>query len=333
MPWTANRWPPQPGDVLDADVVMNEVRAALAERDRLVPVGHVPHAFNRWDAARGTPAGGGPSPTPTVANFQYQVRQMLQMTWPLRWWDAGAQDLYTFANLCQDAFARDGWSHDLTALDGQGNLANRWSPACAVIFGELYQAINRLDGVRLLPASSGSERHDSVYRLGFGIADWPADRADTFGLFDGQDDEQTSSLEFDVGLGGEVYDGGTTAQWILESRRFRMTFATAALAGCTVRRGWLDFTTAAPGGAADFSDAFTAEVTDAGGAVLATFASGDTGAGTWRCRRPRSAPTQTPRWSSGLLGPTPPTGPPGPPPAPITRAPTGKGWPLPAPSA
>ncbi len=214
MPWTANRWPLQPGDVLDADVVMNEVRAALAERDRLVPVGHVPHAFNRWMQARHAGrrwalahAHGCELPVPGPADAPDDVAAEVV---------GQRADLYTFANLCQDAFAHDGWSHDLTALDGQGNLTNRWSPACAVIFGELYQAINRLDGLHVLPAASGSDRHDSVYRLAFGITDWPADRADTFGLFDGQDDEQTSSLEFDVGLGGEVYDGGTTTQWILE---------------------------------------------------------------------------------------------------------------------
>jgi hypothetical protein len=273
MPWTSNRWPPQTGDVIDAAVAMNEIRAALAERNALMPVGHVPPAFSRWVALRGTPASAGPPPSPTVANFQYQVSAMLGLVWPLRWWDAGRGDLYTFANLCQDAFARSGWTTDLTALDGQGNPVNRWTPAAAAIFGELYAAINRLNRVRILPNSSGSERSDSVYRLSFGIGDWPDDRAETFTLFDGDDDGQTSGLEFDVGLGGEVFDGGATAQWVLESRRFRTGFATEALAGCSLRRGWLDFTTAAPGGTADFSDTFTAEVTDAGGAVLSTFAS------------------------------------------------------------
>ncbi len=81
-----------------------------------------------------------------------------------------------------------------------------------------------------------------------------------------------------MGLGGEVYDGGTTAEWILESRQYRTVFATAALAGCTVRRGWLDFSTAAPGGSADFADDFTAEVADAADVVLGTFASSAYGA-------------------------------------------------------
>jgi hypothetical protein len=278
MPWTPNRWPPQTGDVIDAAVTMNEVRAALAERNTLVPVGHVPPTFSRWTPLRGTPATAGPPPAPTVANFQYQVRHMLEIVWPLQWWDAGRSDLYTFAHLCQDAFARSDWTHDLTAVDGQGNPVNRWAPAAVAIFAELHAAINRLDRVRLLPNSSGRERHDSVYRFSFGIGDWPDDRAETFTLFDGDDDGQTSSLDFDVGLGGEVFDGGGTAQWMLESRRFRTGFATAALAGHSPKRGWLDFATAAPAGAADFSDTFTAEVTDADGTVLGTFASTDYGA-------------------------------------------------------
>jgi hypothetical protein len=272
MAWSNDRWPPHQGDALDTDYVMNEVRQALAERNRLVPANRLPGGLARWNPLLGTPAGGTP-PLRTVANFQSQVQQMLLLPWPLRWWDPNREDLYTFACLCQDVFGRQGWTHDLTAVDEHGNPQNRWTPACAVIFEELYRGINRLDRVRLLPTAAESVRRDSVYRLEFGISDWPQDRAETLALFDGEDDGQTVELAFDVGLGGEVYDSGSMAQWTLESRQFRMAFATAALSGCTIRRGWLDLATAACGGTSDFSDAFTAQVTDAAGNVLGTFAS------------------------------------------------------------
>ena len=131
MPWTAERWPPQPGNPLDTDIVFNEVRAALAERDGLVPAGFVPDPFDRWDPLLGTPAGGTPDPLPTVANFQFQVQEMLALEWPLRWWDPTRETLYAFASLCQDAFGADGWTWDLTAEGGQGQPINRWAPACA----------------------------------------------------------------------------------------------------------------------------------------------------------------------------------------------------------
>jgi hypothetical protein len=278
MPWTADRWPPNASDPIDADFIMNEVRLALVERNQLVPAGWTPHTFSRWQALRGTPFGGAPIPAYTVANFQYQIHQMLGLVWPLAWWDAARGDLYTFANLCHDAFGSDAWFCDLTAHDGQGCPLNAWKPAYAQTFRELYAAINRLDRVRILPTLSESVRRDSVYELTFGISNWPEDRAAAFALFDGQDDEQAVALEFDVGLGGEVYDGGSTAQWVLESRQFRTVFATAALAGCAIRRAWLDFTTAAPSGTADFSDTLTAEVVDGALAVLGTFASTESGA-------------------------------------------------------
>jgi len=278
MPWTADRWPPQPGDALDAEVIFNEVRSALAERDGLVPAGFVPAAFGRWDPILGTPAGGEPDPLPTVANFQFQVQEMLTLAWPLRWWDPNRQTLYTLANLCQDAFGADGWTYDLTAEDGQGNPLNTWTPACATVFAELYHATGRLDRVRILPTVSESQRRDSVYRLTFGIGDWPTERAATFGLFDGVDDGVSCGLAYDAGMGGEVFDDDFSQQWFLESRRFRMTFATGALVGYDVRQAWLDFATEAPAGSADFSDTFTAEVIDAAETSLATFASDDYGA-------------------------------------------------------
>jgi hypothetical protein len=273
MPWTQGRWPVQAGDPIEADGVMNEVRGALAERNGLVPAGRVPPVFSQSQALRGTPAGGSPIVASTVANFQYQVQGMLTLAWPLRWWDASRDDLYTLPHLCRDAFDADDWSVDLAAADGQGDPLNRWTPATARLFDELYAAINRLDRVRILPTFSESRTSDSVYRLQFGIGDWPEDRAETFSLFDGEDDGQAVGLDFDVGLGGEVSDAGSTAQWTLESRRFHMVFATAALAGRTVRRAWLDFTAAAPAGTSDFADRFTVQVTDGQGAVLGAFSS------------------------------------------------------------
>lgn len=278
MPWTADRWPPQPADPLDTQGVFGEMRSALAERDGLVPAGFVPGPFSRWDPVRGTPAGGEGDPLPTVANFQYQIHQMLTLVWPLRWWDPTREALYTLAHLCQDAFGAGTWTWDLTAEDGEGGPANAWAPAAAVVFAELYHATNRLDRVRILPTASQSQRRDSVYRLTFGIDDWPSERAASFNLFDGQDDGVSSGLAYDAGMGGEVLDDGSSQQWSLESRRFDMTFATGALAGYTVRQAWLDFSTEAPGGSADFSDTFTAEVVDAAETSLGTFASDDYGA-------------------------------------------------------
>jgi hypothetical protein len=277
MTWTAGQWPPHAGDPIDADLIMNEIRQALVERNRLVPAGWTPRAFSRWQALRGTPHGGSPAPSPTVANFQYQIREMLTLVWPVAWWDPSRGDLYTLPNLCHDAFGKDAWSCDLTAQDGQGRSINTWTPARALIFDELYAAINKLDRVRILPTLSESVRRDSVYQLALGITNWARDRADAFAPFDGEDDEQSVGLEFDVGLGGEVLDGGSMAQWFLESRQFQMVFATAALTGCTLRQAWLDFSIASPGGTADFSGTLTAEVVDETETVLSTFASTESG--------------------------------------------------------
>jgi hypothetical protein len=278
MPWTTDQWPPEAGESVDTDLVMNEVREALQERDHLVQALFVPAEFARWDPLLGTPKGRDAAPFPTVANFQHEIQKMLELVWPLRWWDANRECLYTLPHLCQDAFGRDTWSYDLTAEDGEGRPANRWSPPYAVLFDELYLAINALDGVRILPTVSESRRRDSVSRLTFGIADWSDERAATFALFDGVDDGAAVDLAYDVGMGGEVLDAGPSQQWSLDSREFGMMFATGALAGYTVRRAWLDFTTAAPEGSADFSDTFTAEVADGEGRSLGSFGSSEYGA-------------------------------------------------------
>jgi len=277
MSWTPDRWPPEKGQPIDTDLIINEMRAALAERDSLVYAGYVPGVFARWSPLRGTPAGRSPTPYPTIANFQFQIAKMLDLAQPLRWWDGTREMLYTLANLCQDAFAGTGWTWDLTATGG-GEPLNRWAPAAARLFAELYEAANRLDSVRILPTVSESVTADSVGRLTSGIANWAQDRAATFALFDGADDGQATSLAYDVGMGGEVLDGGTSQEWILESRQFRMTFATGALADQVVRRAWLDLATAAPGGSADFSDTFTAEVVDGEGTPLDSFSSTNFGA-------------------------------------------------------
>ena len=62
MPWSPDRWPPQPADPLDTEAVFGEMRAALAERNGLVPAGFVPGPFARWDPILGTPAGGEGAP-------------------------------------------------------------------------------------------------------------------------------------------------------------------------------------------------------------------------------------------------------------------------------
>ncbi len=268
MPWN-ERWPPSPRDPLDV-VLLSELRAALLERDALVPALGVPPASARWDPLHGTPAGGDP-PLRTLANYQDEIRRMLGLVWPLRWWDAGRETLYDLASLCQDAFGAGGWTWDLAAEAPGGGPAHLWSPAAAVVFAELYHAVNRLDRLRVLPQASATVRTDSVYRLTFGVSDWPTDRAATFALFDGADDGVSTGLGFDAGLGAEVFDDGFSQQWVVEARRFEMVFATAALAGAEIAAAWLDFNTEAPGGAADYADTFPAEVADTAGSPLATF--------------------------------------------------------------
>jgi len=271
MPWS-DRWPSAKRDAPDTNLVINQVREALVERNGLVPAGFVPAAFDRWAPLVGEPEGKTEGqPNPTTANFQHQVEQMPSLVWPYRWWDSNREQLYALANLCQDAFGKDHWTHDLTGVSAP------WTPATAVFFDELYRAINRLDRVRVLPTFSETVRRDSVYRLMFGITDWAQDRADTFALFDGTDDGVQTAMAYDVGMGGEVYDDGFGQQWMLESRVFRMIFATGALAGYTVRQATLEFTTEAPAGSADYSDTFTAEVADAEGNPLDTFPSDDYG--------------------------------------------------------
>jgi hypothetical protein len=271
MPWSPNRWPAARWSPLDLDV-FNEVRAALLERDDLVPAGYVAaDPFERWEPIRGEPEGMDQTPYRTVANFQFEVERMLSLVWPYRWWDDARAQVYALADLCQDAFGRAGWKHDLAGSDAP------WTPAAQAVFDELERAINRMNRLRILPTASESVRRDSVYRLSFGIQDWEADRADTFALFDGADDGAGVGLAYDVGMGAELFDDGFSQQWFLDSREFRMTFATGGLAGHTVTGARLDFATEAPAGSADYSDTFTAEVADGEGQPLEEFASDDYG--------------------------------------------------------
>lgn len=250
--------------------MVNDIHAAFVKRNGLVPAGKLPAAFSRWQPLLATPAGDDP-PLHTMANFRYQIEAMLALVWPYRWWDPTRSQLYTFANLCQDAFGKTNWTHDLTGVSAP------WTPA-ACFFDKLYKAINRLDRIRILPSASESVTRDDVYRLTFGIGDWPAERAATFAMFDGvPDGGAIPSMDYDVGIGGEVFDDGFSQQWFLDSREFRMTFATAALAGYTVKRAWLTFATEAPSRSTDYGDTFTAEAADRNGRQLGTFASDNYG--------------------------------------------------------
>ena len=276
MPWTQDRWPPRRGDSVDADLIMNEIRAALAERNALVPAGFVPSEFHRYDPLRGVPAGGSP-PLQTVANFQYEIQKMLEAEWPLRWWDRNRWDLCNLATLCQDAFGRDTWTCDLTATDEEGHTLNRWAPPRAGLFEELYHAINGLTTVRMLPAYSGTGRTDSVYAVTDRQPSWEANRYGAFTQFDGNDDGQTVGLAFDVGMGGEVFDDGSAWQWVLEARQYRAVFPTSALTGRGVRTAWLEFTLAPPDGSPDFTDTGGIEVRTEDDYLLGSFSTGDSG--------------------------------------------------------
>lgn len=270
MGWSAS-WPATRWQALDVDKVINDLRAALVERNGLVPTNRYPaNVFDRWNPIVGEPEDNVQGQV--LANFQNHIEQTLLHVWPYRWWDPNRGQIYLFADLCQDGFGQANWTHDLIGV------AAPWTPADAAFFDELYKTINLLDRVRILPTVSEAVRHDSVYRLMFGIGDWPTERAATFAMFDGVDDGVECGMDFDVGMGGEVYDDGFAQQWWLESRRFYMTFATGALAGYTVKKAWIHFTTAAHVESPDYSDTFTAEVLDNADAQAGTFASDSYGA-------------------------------------------------------
>ncbi len=263
--WPVSRWS-RPDDAL----VFNDLVAALDERDTLVPAGYVPAPFARLAPIKGVPAGAsGPTGLQTVANFQYEIARMLDGLNDWRWWDRGRTGLYTLDALLTDTLGQDHWTHDLTAEGA------RWTPPVPAVFNELRQAVCGLKHLRRLAASAVSSRTDSVYRLTFGIDDWPADRAETFALFDGEDDGVDTGLVFDVGLSAILFDSGSDQEWYVDSREMELRFDTADLAPATVARAWLELTTAACPGGTDFSDTFTAEVTSADGTQRGTFDSDD----------------------------------------------------------
>lgn len=269
MGWS-NAWPAARWDTPDDEAIFNDLVAALQERDDLVPAGFVPDAFSRLDLIKGVPPGaGGPTGLQAVANFQYEIARMLTAAQPWRWWDQGRAALYTLANLLTDALGQDHWTHDLTAA-GAG-----WTPPFPAVFNELRGAANQLKCLRRLAASAISSQTDSVYNLTFGITDWAAQRAATFALFDGQDDGATSGLVYDVGLSASLFDSGDDQLWYVDAREAEISFDTSALQGFTVAAAWIELTTEPCGGSTDFSDTFTAEVTNAAGTQRGTFASDD----------------------------------------------------------
>ena len=269
MGWS-NVWPVVRWDVPDEMDVFNNLVAALQERDDLVPADFVPVPFTRLDVIKGVPAGsGGPTGLQTVANFQYEIDRTLALSNPWRWWDRSRGQLYALADLLTDALGQDHWTYDLTAPGA------RWTPPFPVVFNELRLAINQMKHVRRLAASATSSQTDSVYNLTMGITNWPAQRAATFALFDGQDDGVSAGLIYDVGLAGIVFDSGSEEQWYVDAREMELRFDSSTLAGLVIARAWVEFNTTACPGSTDFSDTFTAELTNSGRTPRGSFDSDD----------------------------------------------------------
>jgi hypothetical protein len=263
MGWSSV-WPVERWDVPDDEAVFGELRAALEERDDLVPAGYVPAAYDRLDAIEGVPPTG-----QALGAMQQEIAETLTAANPWRWWDLGRSQLLTLPNLLTDALGQDDWTEDLTAE------SSRWAAPVPGVFNELHDAINALTCVRRLPASAISSRVDSVYELTFGISAWATDRAAVLGEFDGTDDGVDTGLVYDVGLSATVFDSGSDQQWYIDARAVEITFDTSALEGRTVSAARLELDTAAPGGSTDFSDTFTAQVVASGDQVRGTFDSDD----------------------------------------------------------
>jgi len=245
--WPVSRW-----NTPDDGAVFNDLVAALQERDDLVPAGFV-----------------GPTGLQTVANFQYEIPQMLAQANAWRWWDRSRTALVTLANLLADTIGQAAWTYDLTAAGAA------WTPPFPLVFNELRAATNGLTTLRRLAASAVSAQVDSVYDVTFGITSWPTQRAAAFAQFDGNDDGVSTGLAYDVGLSASLFDSGSDQQWYLDAQEMTLSFDTSALDGYTVTSAWLEFTTQASAGSTDYSDTFTAEATNAGGAQRGTFASDD----------------------------------------------------------
>ncbi|MBN2583390.1 MAG: hypothetical protein JXL80_09995 [Planctomycetes bacterium] len=268
MGWSA-AWPVARWSVPDDVDVFNNLVAALAEREYLVPSGYLSDEYDRLEVIRGQPAAGGPTGPKTVAALQKTIAQQLSESNDWRWWDRTRVQLYELADLLGDAFSASAWTYDLT------QSGSAWTPPWPDVFNELRLAINQMDTLRRMPSTTLVEQTDSVFRLTFGITDWPDDRADTFALFDGEDDEAGTGILCQVGLTALLLDSGADQQWFVDSRQVEITFNTATLSGYTVSAAWLEFETEASPGSTDYSGTFTAEVTNSEGTSRSTFASND----------------------------------------------------------
>jgi hypothetical protein len=194
---------------------------------------------------------------------------MLGVNGAWQWWNSALDGPETLAELLTATIGAATWTHDLTVAGAA------WTPPFAVIFNELRQAANGMTTLRRLPTWAVSSTSDSVYHLALGTLHWATERVATFAMFNGSNQGGTTSLVYDVGLGGTVFDAGVDRQWYLDARAMTLAFDTSTLAGKTVTEAWLEFTTAACPGTTDFSGTFTAEATAASGAGRGTFASND----------------------------------------------------------
>lgn len=267
MGWSA-AWPVARWSVLDDTDVFNNMVSALAEREVLVPSGYVSGQYDRFDPIRGQPVSGGPTGLKTVSSLQKAIEQALSLVNDWRWWDHSRTQLYTLADLLNDAFGSSQWTHDLTGPP------NTWVPPWPLIFNELRLATNQMDTLRRLVSTAEVEEVDSMFELTFGpITNWPQIRAATFALFDGGGGGGTL-LVCPVGLTAIIIDSGADQSWFIDNRQVVLTFDTANLDGYTVSQAWLQFDTEAlPDPQTDYSGTFTAEVVNPGDDVRATFAS------------------------------------------------------------
>jgi len=305
MGWSA-AWPVARWSVPDNVDVFNNLVAALGEREVLVPSGYLSGQYDRFDPIRGQPTSGGPTGLKTVSSLQKAIEQALGLSNDWRWWDRSRTQLYTLANLLSDAFGSTQWTYDLTSPP------NTWVPPWPEVFNELRLAINEMDTLRRLPSTATVEQVDSVFRLTFGITNWPQDRADTLALFDGVDDGAGTGLLCQVGLTAVLFDSGADQQWFIDNRLMEITFDTSDLDGYTVSQAWLQFDTQASPGSTDYSGTFTAEVVNAADDVRATFASDSygyrsvvlpgsdintSGDSVFRCRSQKPNTDDRPAWS------------------------------------
>jgi len=236
MGWST-AWPVARWSVPDDVDVCNNLVSALAEREALVPSGYLSGQYDRFDPIRGQPTSGGPTGLKTVSSLQEAIAQALGLTNDWRWWDNSRTQLYTLADLLDDALGSTQWTYDLTSPP------NTWVPPWPEVFNELRLVTSQMTTLRRLASTATVEQVDSVFRLTFGITNWPQDRADTFALFDGVDDGAGTGLLCQVGLTAVLFDSGSDQEWFIDNRLMEITFYTADLDGCTVSQAWLQFDT------------------------------------------------------------------------------------------